>query len=148
MLCQSVAACGNGALVLLLLGLTQGAPIALNAVALTLVYGATRTLNLAHGDLAGLASALIVSITFSLLPPAAISGFAAVLVLLASFTVGVAGGSLLGLVVERAAIRPFRGRPLLVPLIATVGLPFIFYQFALFWRTPRNVPPLLPLWRV
>ena len=45
MLCSSAAACAQGALVLGLLGLTQGAIVALNAVALTLVYGATRAVS-------------------------------------------------------------------------------------------------------
>ena len=36
---------------LLTIGLTEGALIALNAVAVTLIYSTVRSLNLAHGDL-------------------------------------------------------------------------------------------------
>src|ERR671929_2065700 len=44
---------------LLAIGLSNGAVIALNAIGVTLVYGAVRTINFAHGDLYALSSVLV-----------------------------------------------------------------------------------------
>ena len=45
-----------------LIGLSNGCVIALNAIALTLIYSAVRTLNLAHGDVFALSSVLTMTI--------------------------------------------------------------------------------------
>src|SRR5690349_13887376 len=111
MLCQGVADCGHAISVLLALGFTQGAIIALNAVGLTLVYGATRTLNLAHGDLFGLASAVVASVMLAALPRPPAGALAAGAALLLGLLAGAGGGALLNLAVERAALRPFRAQP-------------------------------------
>jgi branched-chain amino acid transport system permease protein len=127
-----------------LIGLSNGAIIALNALAFTLVYGAVRTINFAHGDLFGLASALVawaLARGIRLLPPS--GGFAVPLLVLV-LAGAVLGGALLNLAVERVAFKPFRSQPRLVPLIATIGVSFVLYQAALAWRVPSTVPALLP----
>jgi len=57
--------CGDILIQLLIIGLTNGAVIALNAIAVTIIYGVTRTINLAHGDLFALATVLAGSLSTS-----------------------------------------------------------------------------------
>ncbi len=47
---------------LLVFGLSNGAVLALNAIGVTLIYSTVRTLNLAHGDVFALCTALVTSI--------------------------------------------------------------------------------------
>jgi branched-chain amino acid transport system permease protein len=144
MACQSAEACADILLALLLIGLSNGAIIALNALAFTLVYGAVRTINFAHGDLFGLASALVawaLARGIRLLPP--LAGFAGPLLVLALIG-AVLFGALLNLAIERIAFKPFRSQPRLIPLIATIGVSFVLYQAALVWHVPSTVPALLP----
>lgn len=47
---------------ILVFGLSNGAVLALNAIGVTIIYGTVRTLNLAHGDVFALTTALVTSI--------------------------------------------------------------------------------------
>lgn len=125
---------------LLIIGLSNGAVIALNAIGVTLVYGVVRTLNFAHGDLFALTTVLVTTLITDLLLASWITqaGLAAGLVVALAVAIGF--GILLNVGVERLAFRPFRGRSRLAPLIATLGFSFILYQLALVWRK------LLPNW--
>jgi branched-chain amino acid transport system permease protein len=123
---------------LVIIGLTNGAVIALNAVAVTLIYAVARVLNLAHGDVFALITVLVTSLVTALglqlaWPPLALAGG-----LLVTLAAAVGGGAALMGLVERVAFWPFRdaagGGSRLAPLIATLGLSFILYQGALIWR--------------
>ncbi len=131
---------------LLLIGLTNGAVIALNAIAVTLVYGVVRTLNLAHGDLFGLTTIVVTTLVAALglslaRPPVEQAGG----LLLCLAAAALFGAALSGLI-ERLAFRPFRGAGGsvggLAPLLATLGLSFVLYQSALIWRfyLPNWIP--------
>ncbi|MBK7456513.1 MAG: hypothetical protein IPJ46_23160 [Anaerolineales bacterium] len=120
---------------ILIFGLSNGAVLAINAIGVTLIYSTVRTLNLAHGDVFALCTALVTSIINIVgikqnWPPPQIAGGLA-FVLLAAMTLG----ALLSVGVERLAFSPFRGHSRLAPLIATLGLSFILFQGALVWRT-------------
>jgi len=139
-MCNAHTTCAELILQLLVFGLTNGAVLALNAIGVTVVYGAVRTLNLAHGDVFALTTALVITLINGLgvkadWPPALLIG-ALVFVLL----VAMSFGAVLNIAIERLAFRPFRGSSRLAPLIATLGISFILYQVALVWRT------LLPSW--
>jgi branched-chain amino acid transport system permease protein len=120
---------------ILLYGLLNGAVLALNAISVTVVYSTVRTLNLAHGDVFALTTALLTTVLINLgvqatWPPLLLIGVLA-LTLLGAMTIG-AG---LNISIERLAFRPFRGRSKLAPLIATLGISFILYQVSLVMRT-------------
>ncbi|MFN8482556.1 MAG: hypothetical protein U0768_05880 [Anaerolineae bacterium] len=127
---------------ILLIGLSNGAIIAFNAIAITLVYSVVRILNLAQGDIFALSTVAAVTLVrmlnLNLLVPWPL--------LVVGIAVAVAGtmlfGVLLNVIVERLAFRPFRGHSQLAPFIATLGLSFIFYQVALVWR--RFEPSFVP----
>lgn len=120
---------------ILIFGLSNGAVLALNAIGVTLIYGTVRTLNLAHGDVFALTTALVTSIVNIIgiqknWPPLQIIG-ALSLVFLAAISLG----AILSMLVEFFGFAPFRGHSTLAPLIATLGLSFILFQGALVWRT-------------
>ena len=121
MTCGVHLQCSEVLLQLLAIGLSNGAIIALNAIGITLVYGAVRTINFAYGDLFALTSIVITTTITSLglragLPFVSLAGG-----LLLALGAGMACAVGLNVVVERVAFRPFRGSSRLAPLIATVG---------------------------
>ena len=59
-------------------GLSNGAVLALNAIGVTLIYSTVRTLNLAHGDVFALTSALVTSLVNMAYGPEQLAGNAAI----------------------------------------------------------------------
>ncbi len=120
---------------LLIFGLVNGAILALNAIGVTVIYSTVRILNLAHGDVFALTTALVTSVIniigLNLNWPASSRLWILGGILLAA----IACGALLSVGVEALAFRPFRGRSRLAPLIASLGISFMLYQGALVWRT-------------
>lgn len=120
---------------ILVFGLSNGAVLALNAIGVSLIYGAVRSLNLAHGDIFALSSVAVTSL---------VNGFAiqsdwpaeklAVSLVLVGIAASVFGAGL-SVGVNQLAFKPFRGRSRLAPLISTLALSFILFQAALVWRT-------------
>ncbi|MBK8615911.1 MAG: ABC transporter permease [Anaerolineales bacterium] len=109
--------------------------LALNAIGVTLIYSTVRTLNLAHGDVFALASVFVTSLV-NLIGIQRDWPLSQLVISLALTFIGAASfGALLSVGVNQLGFKPFRGRSRLAPLIATLGLSFILYQFALIWRT-------------
>jgi branched-chain amino acid transport system permease protein len=120
---------------ILVFGLSNGAVLALNAIGVTIIYSTVRTLNLAHGDVFALTTALVTSLVniFAISrdwPPLQLTGALALVLLAAA-----GAGALLSMGVDQFGFKPFRGSSRLAPLIATLGLSFILFQGALVWRT-------------
>ncbi len=120
---------------ILVFGLSNGAVLALNAIGVTIIYGTVRTLNLAHGDVFALTTALVTSLVNIIgirenWPPLQLVGS-----LFLVFILAMALGAILSMGVEFFGFAPFRGASRLGPLIATLGLSFILFQGALVWRT-------------
>src|SRR3989440_1812816 len=115
-----------------MIGITNGAFIALIALGYTLVYGIIELINFAHGDLFMLG-------TFACLTTLTILGFGT--------EVGIAGTPWLALVIamlvamafcgglnvlaERIAYRPLRKGPRIRPLFYAIGVAFIFIHSSL-----------------
>ncbi|MDX2100706.1 MAG: branched-chain amino acid ABC transporter permease [Leptolyngbyaceae cyanobacterium bins.59] len=142
----------------ILVGLVNGAIIAIIALGYTLVYGIIELINFAHGDLymlGAFASLTVVGalgvqdgapLQSSLLP------MLAALVVASVFCAGV------NMLTERYAYRPLRNAPRLAPLISAIGVSFIFINTGLFWgglraffpimganaAAPKSFPDLLP----
>ncbi len=120
---------------ILIFGLSNGSVLALNAIGVTIIYSTVRTLNLAHGDVFALTTALVTSIINAVginrnWPEAPLVG-SLLLVLLAAVLLA----ALLSMGVDLFGFKPFRNSSQLAPLIATLGLSFILFQVALVWRT-------------
>ena len=131
----------------IVIGITNGAFIALIALGYTLVYGIIELINFAHGDLFMLGTFVCLT-TLTLLgfsTEVGVSGtpwWALILAMLAAMAF--CGG--LNVLAERVAYRPLRRAPRLAPLISAIGVSFIFLNIGLFWQgpTPRRFPDLLP----
>ncbi|MFM9025182.1 MAG: branched-chain amino acid ABC transporter permease [Planctomycetaceae bacterium] len=128
-----------------LIGLTNGALIALIALGYTMVYGIIRLINFAHGDLIMLGSCLALSLVhaagLAAAGPAATWAGVALLVAVCGLF---CGG--LNVAVDRIVYRPLRSAPKLAPLVSAIGVSFIFMNAGLFWLGPadRSFPELLP----
>ncbi|OCR01560.1 ABC transporter permease [Oscillatoriales cyanobacterium USR001] len=142
----------------LLVGLVNGALIAIIALGYTMVYGIIELINFAHGDLYMLGgfAALTVMSSLGIKDGAPLElAIPAMLVALIVSTVFCAG---LNILTEKYAYRPLRNSPRLAPLISAIGVSFIFQNMGLFWgglrafipvmgtnsAAPKSFPDLLP----
>ncbi len=146
MFCTDAAHCAALLVQVLLIGLSNGALIALIALGYTLVYGIIELINFAHGDLfmIGTMSALTLVVTFGLrrtTDPLLLGiGLVAVLVLV------MIACALANVAIERIAYRPLRNAPRLAPLISAIGVSFILINIGQHWKgaSPVDFPNLVP----
>ena len=119
-------------------GLVVGNIYALLAVGLALIFGVANLINFAHGSLytvgayVGWFCITQLRLPFYLTVPA---------VLIVS--------AVLGMAIERLALRPLHGTSRIAPLLATIGLSVVLDQAVqlLFTPNPRALPSPLPDWR-
>jgi len=132
------------AIQILLIGIANGAIVALIALGYTLVYGIIELINFAHGDLFMLGSVfsaffLVNWLGFDQPGVGAVLGLGLTLVCAMLFcaTINVAA--------ERVAYRRLRRAPKLASLITAVGLSFIFQWIGLEWNgsAPKQWPSVV-----
>jgi len=121
-------------------GLSLGAIYAVVALGYTMVYGIIELINFAHGDVytAGsfVALAALTLLGATRHTAAAALVFALVVALLASMLI--MGGT--GVLIERFAYRPLRGRQRLAPLLTAIGVSFSLENILQLWKGPSPVP--------
>lgn len=138
----------NPALLLqvLIIGLSNGAILALIALGYTMVYGIIELINFAHGDvfMLGAMTALTLIQVLALAPGMPASTLLPLLLLVLLGTM--ATTATLNVLIERLAYRPLRRAPRLAPLITAIGMSFILMNIGLHWKGPSYVtfPPLIP----
>lgn len=141
-----------------LVGLVNGAIIAIIALGYTLVYGIIELINFAHGDLYMLGgfAALTVIGAFGVQDGASLTASIPAMLVALLISTGLCAG--LNILTERYAYRPLRNAPRLAPLISAIGVSFIFQNVGLFWgglksfipvmggnsAAPKSFPDLLP----
>ncbi len=129
----------------LVLGVSNGAIIALIALGYTLVYGIIELINFAHGDVFMIGSFVSFGLwgTFGLTTSTGVPGL--IVGLLAAMLVAmvVCGG--LNVMIERVAYKPLRNAPRLAPLITAVGMSFILQNVGILWlgSSQGSVPNLI-----
>ncbi|BDA72178.1 permease of ABC transporter,putatively for branched chain amino acuds [Calothrix sp. PCC 7716] len=142
----------------LLIGLVNGAIIAIIALGYTMVYGIIELINFAHGDLymLGAFASLTVIGAFGITDGASFQ--ASIGAIIIALIVSCALCASLNILTEKYAYRPLRNAPRLAPLISAIGVSFIFQNTGLFWgglksfipimgvnaAAPKNFPDLLP----
>ncbi len=142
----------------ILVGLVNGALIAIIALGYTMVYGIIELINFAHGDLymLGAFASLTIIGAFGLQDSASLS--IAIPVMFLALIVSAVFCAGLNILTEKYAYRPLRNAPRLAPLISAIGVSFIFQNLGLFWgglksifpimgsnsASPKNFPDLLP----
>ncbi len=112
-------------------GLTIGLIYALMAVGLTVIFGILRIGNFAQGEfyMLGAFVAFYMVVSFSL------NYFLSIVLALLCI-------ALLGMVVERLAVRPLQGRPHAALIVSTIGLSIFLENMALvvFGPVPKTIP--------
>jgi branched-chain amino acid transport system permease protein len=132
----------------LVIGVTNGAIIALVALGYTLVYGIIELINFAHGDnfmIGSFVGLTVLSGTFGALSLfGAISNDSGALIkvvgVLFAMAVAMVACGLLGVGIERVAYKPLRNSPRLAVLITAIGMSFILQNVGLVWKGPAQVP--------
>jgi len=104
----------------LISGLSLGSVYAIIALGYTMVYGISKMLNFAHGDVIMVGA----YISFCLTSYVGMSGWLALLVAIVVCTV-------LGILIERLAYRPLRGTGSLAVLITAIGVSYFLQNMAL-----------------
>jgi branched-chain amino acid transport system permease protein len=142
----------------ILVGLVNGAIIAIIALGYTMVYGIIELINFAHGDLYMLGG-------FTALSAIGVFGVndnstwqQSLLPILLTLVISTVVCASINILTERYAYRPLRKAPKLAPLISAIGISFILQNIGLFWgglgsfipvmggnaAAPKSFPDLLP----
>ncbi len=130
----------------IIIGVANGALIALIALGYTLVYGIVELINFAHGEIfmMGAYFALTVVATTGVATDDGwlILAGAAVLALIGAMVFS----SAINWGIDRVAYRRLRHAPRLAPLICAIGFSFILQQIAVYWKggNPLSPPALIP----
>jgi branched-chain amino acid transport system permease protein len=136
----------------LLIGVANGAIIALIALGYTLVYGIIELINFAHGDvfMLGTMTALTVitwlTATIGVRNPLQLPPGLLVAAILGMLVIAAAVCATINVLIERIAYRRLRNAPRLAPLISAIGTSFILINIGLIWKSPRqlNFPDVIP----
>jgi len=129
---------------LLIIGLANGALIALIALGYTLVYGIVELINFAHGEvfmMGAYAAAAVIGAV-------GITSDAAVWKIIGAGLLGLLGGMAfsggINWGIDRIAYRRLRHASRLAPLICAIGFSFLLQQVAIYWRgSDPFTPPTL-----
>jgi branched-chain amino acid transport system permease protein len=136
----------------LLIGITNGAIVALVALGYTLVYGIIELINFAHGDvfMLGTMTALTIvtwlTASFGARNPLQLPPLVLVLGIIAMLLIAAAVCATINVLIERVAYRRLRNAPRLAPLISAIGMSFILINVGLIWKSARqlNFPDVIP----
>jgi branched-chain amino acid transport system permease protein len=120
---------------LLVNGIFYGAIYAMVAVGLTLVFGIQEVVNFAQGEFY-MVGAYITYLVYMAQLPYPLGVLSAIVVLL-----------VIGLIMERCAIRPLIGKAWQLPIISTLGVSIILQNGAIVLWTPNPRSLILPLAR-
>ncbi|MFZ2006626.1 MAG: branched-chain amino acid ABC transporter permease [Stellaceae bacterium] len=115
-------------------GLSLGAMYALLALGFTLVYGILELINIAHFNVF-MISSFIGMMTLELCGLSGqshiLTGFTLAGVMIFAFVVTMFLAGVIGVVIERLALRPLRGIPGTVGMITTIGVSYILFNIIL-----------------
>ena len=130
-------------------GTSLGAMYALLALGFTLVYGILELINFSHfnvfmvGSFVGLGTLEALGVTPN---GVALTGFALAGVLLVTFAVTMLASGVLGVVIERVALRPLRNVKGPAAMITTIGVSYVLFTLVLLGvgADGKNFPSPLP----
>ena len=125
----------------LVLGLSNGAIIALIALGYTLVYGIIELINFAHGEVFMIGS----FVAFGLWSQIGLHEGIGVPGLILGLLVAMVVCGTLNVMIERVAYKPLRNAPKLAPLITAIGFSFILQNVGILWlgSSQQSVPDLI-----
>jgi branched-chain amino acid transport system permease protein len=125
----------------LIIGISNGAIIAIIALGYTMVYGIIELINFAHGDvyMIGVFTSLtVLSVTGTLesKDPGKI-----ILGLILALIIAIVVCAVLNAAIERLAYKRLRNAPRLAPLISAIGMSFIIENIGLMWAAQAWLVP-------
>jgi branched-chain amino acid transport system permease protein len=129
-------------------GIVLGFMYALIALGYTMVYGVLEFINFAHSEIFVLGAFVGVEILLMLQSAGQLATLHPAFILLFVIAAGMIISGLAAMMLERAAYRPLRGAPRLVPLISAIGASFFLQDairlFESIWRNSfyLNYPTL------
>src|SRR5262245_5684685 len=146
MTCNDASQCLQLLLQVLLIGISNGAVIALIALGYTLVYGIIEFINFAHGDLFMLGTMFALSLVQLMVLRRTTPGLELAGALFLIFVLSTVFCAAVNVAIERIAYRPLRSAPRLAPLISAIGVSFILINIGQHWKgaSPVDFPNLLP----
>jgi branched-chain amino acid transport system permease protein len=115
-------------------GVSLGAMYSLLALGFTMVYGIIELINFAHFNVFMVGSFLALWMLEAMGFAGQVhvlQGLPLVGILVAAFVVTMLGSGILGVAIERFALRPLRGVPGTAPMITTIGMSYILYNVIL-----------------
>ena len=130
----------------LIIGLANGALIALIALGYTLVYGIVEIINFAHGEVFMMGAFFATSI----ITWVGVTRDSATLSIIGVAILGLLGAMLfsaaLNFSIDRVAYKRLRNAPRLAPLIAAIGFSFILQNIGIYWHGSNafSPPSLIP----
>src|SRR5262245_22270864 len=146
MTCNDASQCLQLLLQVLLIGVSNGAVVALIALGYTLVYGIIELINFAHGDLFMLGTMFALTMVTGLGLRRGADPIVLWPPLLLTLILGMLFCAAINVAIERIAYRPLRHAPKLAPLISAIGMSFILINLGQHWKgaSPVDFPNLLP----
>jgi branched-chain amino acid transport system permease protein len=121
-------------------GLSLGAIYAVVALGYTMVYGIIELINFAHGDVYTAGSFVALAVLVLMGATHRMTGLALAFALTVVFAVTMLVTGATGVVIERFAYRPLRGRQRLAPLLTAIGVSFSLENLLQLWQGPSPVP--------
>jgi branched-chain amino acid transport system permease protein len=130
-------------------GLSLGAMYALLAIGFTLVYGILELINFAHfnvfmiGSFLGMWALEFIGLSGQ---SQVLTGMPLLVALFFAFAVSMLGCGVLGVAIERIALRPLRGIPGTTGMITTIGISYILFNIILLsaGAEAKNYPNPMP----
>jgi branched-chain amino acid transport system permease protein len=110
-------------------GVVLGFMYALIALGYTMVYGVLEFINFAHSEIFIIGAFVGAELLLGLESSGALAVLSPALVVLLLIFAGMLASGLAAVALERAAYRPLRGTPRLVPLISAIGASFFLQDF-------------------
>ncbi len=121
-------------------GLTLGAIYAVIALGYTMVYGIIELINFAHGDVYTAGSFVALAVLVLLGATRHMAAAALAFALIVTFILAMLIMGTTGVVIERFAYRPLRGKQRLAPLLTAIGVSFSLENLLQLWMGPSPVP--------
>jgi branched-chain amino acid transport system permease protein len=130
----------------LILGITNGALIALIALGYTLVYGIVELINFAHGEVFMMGAFLSLTAVGAFGVATGAPWWQIALVSLVALVAAMIFSGALNWSIDRVVYRRLRAAPRLAPLIAAIGLSFILQGIGIYWKGSNTIlpPALIP----
>jgi branched-chain amino acid transport system permease protein len=130
----------------IILGITNGALIALIALGYTLVYGIVEIINFAHGEVFMMGAFISLTIV-SAMGIASGAGWASIaLAAVLAMLIAMVFSGVINWGIDRVVYRRLRTAPRLAPLIAAIGVSFILQGVGIYWKGSTTLlpPELIP----